>query len=111
MMGFVAGTSAAQLPSTMTQEPNVLTAAELDRVIGGGIGTQIGSLFGEKGAKWGGIADSIFGIIQGNGGLGNIFGSLLGGLGGGGGSAPSSGSSPAPAAPQAPQQQPQAPAA
>lgn len=88
----------------MTQEPSVLTSAELDHVIGGGIGTQIGSLFGEKGAKWGGIADSIFGIIQGNGGLGNIFGGLLGG----GGGAPSGGSAPAPQQ-QAPQQpQPQA---
>jgi hypothetical protein len=61
-----------------------ISLADLGHVTGGGIGTQIGSLFGEKGAKWGGIADSILGIVQGNGGLGNILGGLMGGGGGGG---------------------------
>ena len=99
---------------TMTTQPTTLqsiSAGELDHVIGGGIGSQIGSLFGADGAKWGGIADSIFGMFGGMGGgggagglgsIGNIFGSFLGGKG----AAPSTGS--APQAPAQPQPQPQA---
>lgn len=77
----------------MTPQPTTISLDELASVTGGGLGAQIGSLFGEKGAKWGGIADSIFGMIQGSGGLSNIFGGLIGGGGGGGGA-------PAPAAPK-----------
>ena len=62
------------LPETL---PSIDTK-ELANVTGAGIGTQIGSMFGEKGAKWGGIADSIIG--------------MFGGGGGGGGGAPGGGS-------------------
>jgi hypothetical protein len=62
-----------------------VTPEQLDVVTGGGIGTQIGSLFGEKGAKWGGIADSIIGMF-GKGGGGGGAGSDAGAGGGGGGS-------------------------
>jgi hypothetical protein len=59
----------------------VVTPEQLDTVTGGGIGTTIGSMFGEKGAKWGGFADSIIGMIGKGGGLGSLFG---GGKSGGG---------------------------
>jgi len=63
----------------MTNTPETLEAVaneQLDVVTGGaGIGTQIGSLFGQEGAKWGGIADSIIGMFGGGGA----------GAGGGGG--------------------------
>jgi hypothetical protein len=59
-----------------------VTPEQLDVVTGGGIGTQIGSMFGEKGAKWGGIADSIIGMF-GKGGGGGGAGSGGGGAGGG----------------------------
>ena len=72
----------------MINTPGTLEAVSaelLDAVIGGGIGTQIGSMFGEKGAKWGGLADSIIGMFKkgsGGGGGGGGLGSLLGGGGG-----------------------------
>ena len=49
---------------------------QLEHVTGGGIGTQIGSMFGAEGQKWGGLADNILGMIPG-----------IGGGGGGGGGA------------------------
>ncbi len=62
-----------------------VTPEQLDVVTGGGIGTQIGSLFGEKGAKWGGIADSIIGMFgKGGGGGGAGSDAGAGGAGGGG---------------------------
>jgi hypothetical protein len=72
----------------MTSMPiilEVVTLEQLDTVTGGGLGSQIGGLFGEKGAKWGGIADSLFGMIKGGGG-GKGGGLDLGSLFGGGGS-------------------------
>ncbi|HET9623035.1 MAG TPA: hypothetical protein VFP84_16800 [Kofleriaceae bacterium] len=64
---------------------------QLAAVTGGGIGQQIGGMFGQKGAQWGGIADSIFGAIgQASGGKG--LGGILGQLGGmAGGAAPAAG--------------------
>ena len=72
------GTSAAVQPATMTNTSEILeavTSEQLDTVTGAGIGTQIGSLFGQEGARWGGIADSILGMFGGASG---------GGIGGGG---------------------------
>ena len=70
----------------MTNTPETLEAVsneQLDVVTGGaGIGTQIGSLFGPQGAKWGGIADNIIGMFGGGAG---------GGAGAGGGGAPAGG--------------------
>ncbi len=62
-----------------------INPAELGAVTGGGIGQQIGSMFGDKGAKWGGLADNIMGMVgqaTGGKGIGGILGQL-GGLGGG----------------------------
>jgi hypothetical protein len=76
----------------MTSMPSILevvTVEQLDTVTGGGLGSQIGGMFGEKGAKWGGIADSLFGMIKGGGGKGG--GLDLGSLFGGGGSKKTSG--------------------
>ena len=75
-------------PTTETLDS--ISPAELDAITGGGIGSQIGSMFGEKGAKWGGIADNIMGMVgqaSGGGGIGGIIGQLgsMGGGGGGGG--------------------------
>jgi hypothetical protein len=67
----------------MTNTPSTLEAvpvAQLEVVIGGaGIGSQIGGMFGAEGAKWGGIADNILGMIGAGGG------SAGGGAGGGDG--------------------------
>ena len=73
----------------MINTPGTLEAVSpelLDAVIGGGIGTQIGSLFGQKGAKWGGIADSIIGMFSkgGSGGGGGGGAGSDAGAGGGG---------------------------
>jgi hypothetical protein len=57
-------------PSPMTHLPSsleVVPADQLSHVTGGGIGSVIGGLFGAKGAKWGGFADQILGMIQGMG--------------------------------------------
>ena len=65
----------------MTNTPKTLEAVsieQLDTVTGAGIGTQIGSLFGQEGAKWGGLADNIIGMFGGAVGRGA-------GAGGGGG--------------------------
>ena len=70
-----------------------VTLEQLDVVTGGGLGSQIGSMFGDKGAKWGGIADSLFGMFKGSGGLGNL-GSLFGGGNKSGGASPGSATSP-----------------
>jgi hypothetical protein len=87
----------------MINTPGTLEAVSpelLDAVIGGGIGTQIGSMFGEKGAKWGGLADSIIGMFKkggssggGGGGGGSSGGGGLGSLLGGGGSSGGGGGS------------------
>lgn len=58
-----------------------VTSDQLADVTGGGIGTQIGSMFGADGQKWGSVADNLLGM------LGNLGG---GGSGGGGGGAPAS---------------------
>ncbi len=84
---------------TTTPALETISATELDAITGGGIGQQIGSMFGDKGNKWGGIADSIMGMVgqaSGGKGIGSILGQL-GGLGGGGssGGAGASGSAPA----------------
>jgi hypothetical protein len=61
----------AALPArTMTNTPSALEVVTLDQltgVTGGGIGTQIGSLFGPKGQQWGSIADNILGGLGGGG--------------------------------------------
>jgi len=102
---------AARSLVTMNHAPTTLEPVPQDQladVIGGGIGTQIGSLFGAQGAQWGGIADSILGMFGGAGGAGGAggLGGLLGGfLGGGkGGGAPAGG---APSGGAPPQQPPQ----
>ena len=81
------GTSAAVRVAIMTNTPETLEAVsieQLDTVTGAGIGTQIGSLFGQEGAKWGGIADSIIGMFGGGGAGGGAGAS-------GGGGAPAGG--------------------
>lgn len=50
-------------PSTL----DTISSDDLTHVTGAGIATQIGSLFGAKGAKWGGLADSIIGMFKGGG--------------------------------------------
>ena len=88
--------------TTTNQTLETLSVDQLAPVTGGGIGSTIGSLFGEKGAKWGAFADNILGMFGGlgggggAGGLGGIF-KMLGGLGGGS-SGSSGGSTPAPTA-------------
>ena len=76
----------------MINTPSTLEAVsveQLDIVTGGaGIGSQIGSMFGAEGAKWGGIADNIIGMIKGaagGGGAGGGGGADSSGAGGGGG--------------------------
>ena len=70
----------------MINTPSTLEAVSIEQlnvVTGGaGIGSQIGSLFGAEGAKWGGVADSILGMF----GVGGA-----GGGGAGGGGAPAGG--------------------
>jgi hypothetical protein len=64
----------------MTSTPNTLeslSSDQLDAVTGGGLISQIGGLFGAKGAKIGGVAEGLFGLFKG-GGLGSLT-SLLGG--------------------------------
>jgi hypothetical protein len=76
-----------QHATAMNQTPSsheIVTIDQLDLVTGGGFGSQIGSLFGAKGAQWGGFADQIFGLFKG-----------MGGGGGGGTSAAGGGSAPA----------------
>ena len=66
----------------MTNTPETLEAVsieQLDTVTGAGIGTQIGSLFGQEGAKWGGIADNIIGMFGGAGGGAGAGGAPAGG--------------------------------
>ena len=75
--------AAAVPPGTMTNTFETVPKDQLAPVIGGGIGAQIGGLFGAKGAQWGGIADTIFGMIKGGGG-GSSGGGSSGGGGGGG---------------------------
>gem|GEM_PF-5068949 len=92
----------------MSHPPRSLDAvstAQLADVIGGGIGTQIGSMFGAKGAQWGGIADSILGMFGGAGGAGGAggLGGVLGSFLGGGKAAAPASAAPA-AAPQPPSQ-------
>lgn len=84
--------------TTTNQTLETLSVDQLAPVTGGGIGSTIGSLFGEKGAKWGAFADNILGLFGGGGagGLGGIF-KMFGGLGGGS-SGSSGGSTPAPTA-------------
>ena len=65
-----------------TQALEVVSLEQLDVVTGGGIGSQIGGMFGAEGAKWGGVADNIMGMF----GIGGA-----GGGGGGGGGAPAGG--------------------
>jgi hypothetical protein len=80
----------------MTNEPKALESIEpavLADVTGAGIGTQIGSMFGEKGAKWGGIADSIIGMFGGAGGAGGAGGGAPGGGAPSGGAAAGGGGS------------------
>lgn len=96
-------TSVSALPPSLLS----VSPEQLATVTGGGIGSQIGTMFGADGAKWGNVADSIFSMVGGalpsgsgsggggGGGGGFNIGSLLssfGGLGGG-----NSSSSPAPA--------------
>ncbi|HET7504060.1 MAG TPA: hypothetical protein VFK02_23730 [Kofleriaceae bacterium] len=75
----------------MTQQPTTLeaiTSDHLHTVTGGGIGSDIGNMFGAEGAKWGGIADQFLGMIGKNGGgLAGLFGQAGGAGGGGGGGA------------------------
>jgi hypothetical protein len=86
MVRELAGTRAALPAATMNHKPSPIDAVSLSplsqhdliTVTGGGIGAQIGSLFGDKGAQWGGIADSIFGLF---GGAFPGLGALTGGLG------------------------------
>jgi len=64
----------------MTSTPSTLESLsqdQLDAVTGGGLISQIGGLFGDKGAKIGGVAESLFGLFKG-GGLGSLT-SLFGG--------------------------------
>jgi len=97
--------------TTTNQTFETLSVDQLAPVTGGGIGSTIGGLFGEKGAKWGAFADNILGMFGGlggaagaggaAGGLGGIL-KMFGGLGGGAktGSSPTpstGGSAPAPA--------------
>ena len=53
----------------MTAKPDErfeeIEPTHLVHATGGGIGSMIGGLFGEQGAKWGGFADGIIGQIQG----------------------------------------------
>jgi hypothetical protein len=81
--------------TTTTQTFETLSVDQLAPVTGGGIGTQIGGLFGAKGQQWGALADNILGMFQGGGAagiLGNL-GKMFSGGGAGGGS--SSGGAPA----------------
>ena len=69
---------------------DTLSIDHLARVTGGGLGSEIGKLFGAKGTKWGGLADTVFGMFKGSsssggsgapggpGGLGNLFSGLFG---------------------------------
>lgn len=68
-------------PATPALE--TIPSTQLDAITGGGIGSQIGGMFGAEGSKWGGIADNIMGQI--GGGIGGQAGSILGQLAGGGG--------------------------
>jgi hypothetical protein len=62
----------------MTNQPTTLEAVTPDHlhaVTGGGIGSDIGGIFGAKGTKWGGIADKLLGMFgKSGGGLGGLFG-------------------------------------
>ena len=80
--------------TTTNQTLETLSVDQLAPVTGGGIGSTIGGLFGAKGQQWGALADNILGMFQGGGlgGLGGIFGKLLGGGGSSGGSSSSSSS-------------------
>ncbi|HEU4734530.1 MAG TPA: hypothetical protein VFT22_41855 [Kofleriaceae bacterium] len=77
----------------MTHQRALLEAIPQDHlqaVTGGGIGSQIGSMFGADGAKWGGIADQLLGMVGKNGGgLAGLFGQGApgGGTSGAGGAA------------------------
>lgn len=80
--------SAATTMTMQNQTFETLSEDQLTPVTGGGIGSSIGALFGEKGAKWGAFADNILGLFQGGGagGLGGIFGKLFSGASGSTGS-------------------------
>lgn len=54
--------------TTKTQTLETLSVDQLTPVTGGGIGSQIGSLFGAKGQQWGALADNILGMLGGLGG-------------------------------------------
>jgi hypothetical protein len=71
-----------------TRYSTAITGDELATVTGGGIGAQIGAMFGDKGAQWGGIADGILGMF---GGAFPGLGMLTGGLGAMTGGSPTSG--------------------
>ena len=70
-----------------TRSATSITGDELATVTGGGIGAQIGAMFGDKGAQWGGIADSLLGMF---GGAIPGLGMLTGGLGAMTGGSPTS---------------------
>jgi len=53
------------MTSHSDEQFEVIEPAQLAQTTGGGIGSMIGGLFGEQGAKWGGFADGIIGQIQG----------------------------------------------
>jgi len=56
---------APAMNSQSDEQFEVIERAQLEQTTGGGIGSMIGGLFGEQGAKWGGFADGIIGQIQG----------------------------------------------
>jgi hypothetical protein len=56
-----------------------VSTVQLAQVTGGGGFADIGKLFGDKGAKWGGVADSVLGMF-GSGGLTSLLKSF-GGMG------------------------------
>jgi hypothetical protein len=64
---------------TTNQTLETLSVDELAPVTGGGIGSMIGGLFGAKGQQWGALADNIFGMFGGMGGLANLAGGSTGG--------------------------------
>jgi len=64
-----------QLPATL----EAISPDHLANVTGAGIGSQIGGLFGAKGAQWGGIADSILGMFNGGAASGGASAAASGG--------------------------------